>query len=60
MEEKKLITFAARCKAYFGMLPDQSLQDFAKELKDLTTEDKLEFWEAFNAMGLETARPAGL
>jgi hypothetical protein len=34
--------FIAALKTYFGMLPNQTLQDFSKEIKNLTIEDKKE------------------
>ena len=49
--------FMARCLEFFGKKPEQTLKDFAAELRELTMEDKLEFHEAFNDMGLPTEPP---
>ena len=51
------MSFTARCRTFFGKRPGDTLMDFAKELRELTNEDKLEFCEEFNAMGLPTALP---
>jgi hypothetical protein len=51
------MSFTARLKDFFGYLPGQSLSDFAKEIRALTTEDKLEFHAAFNALGMPTEMP---
>jgi len=45
-------SFVVRCKEFFGLLPNQKLVGFAKELKELTDEDRVEFTEAFEKMGM--------
>lgn len=43
--------FVTQCKRYFGLLPGQVLVDFMHEIKKLTSEDKAEITEWFNANG---------
>lgn len=45
-------SFAARCAEFFGRKPNQSISEFAAELKQLTDDDKRWFIEQFNKLGL--------
>lgn len=40
---KKEMTFAAAMKDFFGFKPEQTLQQFMAEIKELTAEDKTYF-----------------
>lgn len=50
-------SFTAACKEFFGMKPGQSLQDFGKELKGLTYEDKKEIAEGLRQVGVDCDDP---
>lgn len=43
--------FVAQMKAFFGLLPGQSVTGFGAELKALSAADKLEFAAMLNAAG---------
>ena len=51
------LSFVARVRNFFGMLPGQTLTEFGKELNTLTPEDKLELHRLFNEAGLPTDPP---
>jgi hypothetical protein len=57
MAEEKEMVFSARCKWFFGFLPEQNITGFMAELKALTWADKLEFHELFNKAGMPTSMP---
>lgn len=42
MSEIKPASFIVACKEYFGFHPEQSLQEFQAEVKQLTAEDRAE------------------
>ena len=50
------VTFVAACKNFFGMLPGQTLQEFAKELKALTPDDKAELIVLFRSVGIDASK----
>lgn len=54
VDETKTMGFMARCKVFFGFHEGQSLGDFAKEIKALSTKDKEELCAMFNAAGMPT------
>lgn len=47
----KECTFIVACREFFGMKPGQTLQDFAKEIRELTPDDRKEFQEMFLSVG---------
>ncbi len=57
MADEKPMSFVQRCKAFFGKKPDQTLTEFAAELRTLTDADKAEMVELFNEAGLPTLPP---
>lgn len=44
----------ARLKDFYGLKPEQTLQEFVKEIKSLTADDRAWFVAQFNARGLPT------
>lgn len=53
MTEMKKTQFAVAMKNFFGMLPGQTVADFSRELKALTTEDRAEFKTLLATVGYE-------
>lgn len=51
------MSFAQRCKTFFGKKSEQTLTEFAAELRALTDEDKAELVKLFNEAGMPTAAP---
>ena len=51
--------FASACKQFFGLKPNQTMAQFAAELRELTPADKLELWEYFQTHGLPCDKPIG-
>ena len=51
--ELKNCTFIMACREFFGMLPGQTLQEFAKEVRELTVDDKKYFIELFKTVGYD-------
>jgi len=51
-------SFTAAMLQFFGVLPNQSNTQFARELRSLTYEDKMEFHAALNAQGILCTEPA--
>ena len=47
-------SLVVRCKEFFGLLPGQRLQEFSAEVVALSSEDKQEFVDMFNAAGMPT------
>ncbi len=43
MSDSTLPSFTGAMKSYFGFKQDQKASEFAKELKELTYQDKLDF-----------------
>lgn len=52
MDKKEYSSFAGACKAFFGLLPGQSLGDFAAEVRKLTDSDRAEITEGLARNGL--------
>lgn len=52
----KLMTFVAACKLFFGSLPNQTLVEFIKELKELTPDDKAELIQMFHTVGIDATK----
>jgi hypothetical protein len=55
-EENKSVTFVVACKQFFGLLPNQTLQEFAAELRKLTPEDKQELIKLFAEIGIDASK----
>jgi hypothetical protein len=45
-------SLAGACKAFFGFKPQQSLQEFMLEMKQLTDKDRQELTEEFAKIGI--------
>ena len=54
--ELKNCTFIMACREFFGMLPGQTLQEFAKEVRELTTDEKKYFIELFRTVGYDATK----
>jgi len=52
----KNCTFIMACREFFGMLPGQTLQEFAKEVRELTTDEKKYFIELFTTVGYDATK----
>lgn len=50
------VTFVVACKQFFGLLPGQTLQEFAAELRKLTAEDKTELIKLFAEIGIDASK----
>ena len=57
-EVVKKMAFSGRMKEYFGLKPQQTVVQFAQELKEIAPKDKLEFCDMLNAAGFPTEVPA--
>jgi len=55
-ENLKEMTFVAACRQFFGMLPNETLQEFVAELKALTPQDKLDLIEMFKSVGINATK----
>lgn len=49
----KQMKFTPACLEFFGKHPDQSLQEFAAELKELTEKDRSDLTKMFPTVGIE-------
>ena len=49
--------FTAAMKEYFGLLPGETIVQFAAELKALTYAEKLEFHSMLAAVGVDCVPP---
>lgn len=49
-------TFVQACREFFGKLPNQTLQEFAAELRQLTPEDKAEMVILFRGIGIDATK----
>lgn len=47
------VTFIQACMKYFGRKENQSLKDFADEIRTLTAEDRVELSALFPSVGYE-------
>jgi hypothetical protein len=59
MAESQRMSFVKACRNYFGQLPGQTLQQFAEELKCLSTEDRKELCAMFGTVGIEIEEVKG-
>jgi hypothetical protein len=50
-------TFTQAMKEYFGLPNGRTISDFARELKELSTEEKKEFYELLVGAGVECSPP---
>lgn len=55
-ENLKQMTFVQACRSFFGMLPNETLQEFVAELKALTPEDKAELIVLFRNVGIDATK----
>ena len=56
MENLKQMTFVAACGQFFGLLPGQTLMEFALELKKLAPVDKEELIKLFVTVGIDATK----
>ena len=56
MSENQPVTFVVACKQFFGLLPGQTLQQFAAELRQLTPGDKAELITLFAGIGIDATK----
>lgn len=54
--ELKPMSFIAACRTFFGLKPNESLQEFVKEIKDLAEKDKADLTEMFRSVGIDSTR----
>lgn len=47
------VSFVVACKRYFGMKPEQTMGQFAQELKALTDKDRQDLKAMFPSVGYE-------
>lgn len=50
-------SFTGQMKSYFGLKQNQTIGEFAAELKAISHKDKVEFCEMLNAAGYPTEEP---
>lgn len=50
-------SFVAACNEFFGRQPNQTLQQFGDELKQLTHEDKVEIAQGLREIGRDCDDP---
>lgn len=55
-QNKQPVTFVVACKQFFGLLPNQTLQEFAAELRKLTPDDKQELIKLFAEIGIDASK----
>jgi hypothetical protein len=58
MDEQNLkqMSFVAACRQFFGLLPNQTLMEFANELRQLTPNDKAELIQLFRTIGIDATK----
>lgn len=54
--ELKTCSFVQACREFFGILPNQTLPQFAAELRTLTPADKAELIEMFRSVGYDATK----
>jgi hypothetical protein len=52
----KHVTFILACREFFGLKPNQSLQEFAQEIRMLTPDDRAQFIEMFKTVGYDATK----
>ena len=57
MNESINMSFLSRMKDFFGYGQNGNIKTFAKELRELTREDKVELCRLFNESGMPTDAP---
>lgn len=55
-QELKSMSFIAACRTFFGILPNQQLSEFAKEVKALTDKDRTDLIEMFKTVGIDATK----
>lgn len=56
METTPPKSFVQACKEFFGLLPGETLQQFAQELRALTPDDKAEMIQLFRQAGIDATK----
>lgn len=56
MADLKHVTFIMACREFFGLLPGQTLQDFAKEIRALSEAERANFIEMFRSVGFDATK----
>lgn len=56
MEELKHTTFIAAMRTFFGMMPGQTLQQFAAEVRELTAKDREDFIGMLRTVGFDATK----
>ena len=56
--ELQNMTFVMACKTFFGSKPNQTLQEFAAELRQLTPGDKADLIKEFRTVGIDATKSA--
>jgi hypothetical protein len=56
--ELKHCTFIMACREFFGMKPGQSLQEFAKEVRELSLEERASYIEMLKTVGYDATKTA--
>lgn len=57
MESKmKHVTFVMACREFFGMLPNETLQEFIAEVRKLTEKDRKDMIEMFRTVELDATK----
>jgi len=54
--ELQQCSFIVACRAFFGLLPGENLQQFAAEIRALTQKDRVELIELFRSVGYDATR----
>jgi len=54
----KHVTFVMACREFFGLLPNETLQEFVAEVRALTQKDKTDMIEMFKTVGLDATKTA--
>jgi hypothetical protein len=50
-------TFIAACREFFGFKPEQTLNEFSAEIKQLSYHDKMELATEMRKVGIDVADP---
>lgn len=52
----KHVTFVMACREFFGLLPNQTLQEFVAEVRALTQKDRADLIEMFATVGFDATK----
>lgn len=56
MDNLQVMTFVQACKTFFGLLPNETLQEFVTEIRALTPDDKAELVTLFKTVGIDATK----